>query len=644
MLKKEVMMFTPQFRNDGTPPPCPLPTARPLAPLQKNTCQAPTLPAWRAHYSPEVGGYFRMPQFAKHSVTQSSFKEQLYSTSGNSIYKVQGKQKGLMVANATIRVVAISEIWFSDKEHNDTYTIEVSCTNWGDQKKQLEIPAWDFKKAYETVHRKYPDVFYQLSQYDPAIEGYLTDVYNESKAKMVRHSYSAFSGWSDIRGEIAYRIGKAPEFSTCELPEIASTDATAVFKAGTGFLTVGKEETPMRILWLYAHLGYILFWLKQAASASMFVLYLRGQTGSLKTSVTRELGNVFDTNRDHATIRMTSTSASITKMLATGMDCVKVIDDFSNSSFTDARNSERNAETIIRAVGDDELPSKMDYASNFSRMQHKTVRAAVVLTGEEKLSLGASSLLRVIELPIDEKTFDGAALRRYQENPSILRRYFALFVQYLSQKGPEISASYPSLLSVYRDTYRDLTKDKRYVDDAVLLQISLDIVVDFAMECGIPFKADEIASFRNAIVSAINFNSSQIRAQRPEVLFLKALKSSLNTDTQYMVADCEDDYVGHETDYVGFWESKDGDEPLLYLRAEDAMELVRNYYKKMNDPWYTKSATIKERLLTLGLSKGHLAKKGQGGNQYLVRAKKGARKRMLVLIISAIKQYLKGDN
>lgn len=204
---------------------------------------------------------------------------------------------------------------------------------------------------------------------DVALNGYLTDVYNKSKATMERNYHTAFSGWAEIHRKIDYHIGKDQYFAKCGYPEIAYEDISSVFSHGISFLSVGKQPTQIRVLWLYAHLGYMLYWLRRATNdLSMFVLYLRGQTGSLKTSVTKVLGNVFDQNRNHATTRMTSTVASIREFLSTGRDCVKVIDDFSNSSALDANNAERNAEVIIRAVGDGILPSKMDPASNFSKI------------------------------------------------------------------------------------------------------------------------------------------------------------------------------------------------------------------------------------------------------------------------------------
>ena len=53
-----------------------------------------------------------------------------------------------------------------------------------------------------------------------------------------------------------------------------------------------------------------------------------------------------------------------------------------------------------------------------------------------------------------------------------------------------------------------------------------------------------------------------------------------------------------------------------------------------------KETTIKEQLLHLGLSKGKLKGEGSTGNEYLIRAKKGKRQRMLVLQMKNIHRYM----
>lgn len=369
----------------------------------------------------------------------------------------------------------------------------------------------------------------------------------------------------------------------------------------------------------------------------MFALYLRGKTGSLKTAVASEISNVFDHDRTHATIRMTSTAASISTALAMSRDTCLCIDDFSNSSLPDSRKSESNAELVIRAIGDGILPSKMN-VQDFSKIVRPTVRSAVIMTGEEKLSLGASSLLRVIEIPVDEHTFAGKHLQVFQESPEIMRNYFSLFVQYLSIHGQEITAAYSRLQNIYRQEYARTFKDKRYVDAAVLLRITADAIANFAQFCGTSLSGELLSSLQNAIATGVNYNAQEASTQIPELRFLIALTASIDTSPNSKIALSEDTYVGNEISFVGFWEQG---QDFLWIRWDSAVSLVYSYYQRVGEYWLTKESTVKERLLQQGLSKGKCKAQGAASNEYLVRAKKGQRARMLVLRMDAVQNYMK---
>jgi hypothetical protein len=353
--------------------------------------------------------------------------------------------------------------------------------------------------------------------------------------------------------------------------------------------------------------------------------------------VASEISNVFDHDRSHATIRMTSTVASISTALAMSRDTCLCIDDFSNSSLPDSRKSESNAELVIRAIGDGVLPSKMN-VQDFSKIVRNTVRCAVIMTGEEKLSLGASSLLRVIEVPIDEHTFVGEHLQVFQGSPEIMRKYFALFVQYLSKYGQEVTKAYSQLQNCYRQEYARTFRDKRYVDAAVLLRITADAIANFAQFCGTSLSGELLSSLQNAIATGVNYNAQEASTQIPELRFLIALTASIDTSPNSKIALSEDTYVGNEISFVGFWEQG---QDCLWIRWDSAVSLVYSYYQRVGEYWLTKESTVKERLLQQGLSKGKCKAQGAASNEYLVRAKKGQRARMLVLRMDAVQNYMK---
>lgn len=566
----------------------------------------------------------------------SVFRGTIYEDTTEGLYALGKNDLPELIANATVRILAVKEIWSDEDIPKEVYVLEVQSAKWEAQRKTIEIPAEKYKTAYSILHRKFPDIFFSNAD-QVAVEAYLSDIFTRSQAGMQHIIETEYSGWLDLHGAVSYRIGRNAYYKEMKIPHIMSGTAQCIFQAGQDFLSVGKAQPPIVLLWMYAHLGFLQYWLKRGGQVSMFALYLRGKTGSLKTAVASEISNVFDHDRTHATIRMTSTAASISTALAMSRDTCLCIDDFSNSSLPDSRKSESNAELIIRAIGDGILPSKMN-VQDFSKIVRNTVRCTVIMTGEEKLSLGASSLLRVIEIPVGEHTFAGEHLQVFQESPEIMREYFALFVHYLSVHGQQISRMYSRLQNCYRQEYAHTFKDKRYIDAAVLLRITTDVLANFAQFCGGSLSVEDLTSLQNAIATSINYNAQEASTQAPELRFLTALTTVIDTSPNSKVAVNEELYASNESAYVGFWEQ---DTEFLWLRWDCAVSLVQGYYNRLCEPWMTKESTIKERLLQLGLSCGRLKGQQGSGNEYLVRAKKGRRQRMLVLRMEAVQNYIK---
>jgi hypothetical protein len=629
------------FLEQGVSPAC---TSQPPVELRQDTNLSAQAAAWR--FATTGYAVYHSDSHTWHSVSNgkstktpppfSAFRGAIYEDTPEGLFSLGKNESPELVSNATVHIFAIKEIWSDANTPERIYTLEVRSPKWGDKGEFIDIPAERYKSAYSILRKSFPDLFYSNSD-STAVEAYLTDVFTRSQAGMQHIVETEYSGWFALQGDTSYRIGRNSYYKDMRLPQIPNGTKAAIFQAGQHFLSIASAQPPITLLWMYAHLGFLLYWLKRGGQVSMFALYLRGKTGSLKTAVASEISNVFDHDRSHATIRMTSTAASISTALAMSRDTCLCIDDFSNSSLPDSRKSESNAELVIRAIGDGVLPSKMN-VQDFSKIVRNTVRCAVIMTGEEKLSLGASSLLRVIEVPIDEHTFVGEHLQVFQESPEIMRNYFALFVQYLSIHGQEITAAYSRLQNIYRQEYARTFKDKRYVDAAVLLRITADTISNFAQFCGISLSCELLARLQNSIATGVNYNAQEASTQIPELRFLIALTASIDTSPNSKIALSEDTYVGNEISFVGFWEQG---QDFLWIRWDSAVSLVYSYYQRVGEYWLTKESTVKERLLQQGLSKGKCKAHGAASNEYLVRAKKGQRARMLVLRMDAVQNYMK---
>lgn len=375
------------------------------------------------------------------------------------------------------------------------------------------------------------------------------------------------------------------------------------------------------------------------------LLFLKGRTNSLKTSTASVLANIFSMNANDCGIRLSSTQASLREYVVSLRDNVVLVDDFSNSTGSDNGAMERNAEMLIRAIGDGKFSSSMSMTES-NKIKTRLVRASVILTGEEILNLSQSSLFRILTLEVEQGTFDGTILRTY-EDKRILREYFALFIRFLTEGSYEVLEYCRTKFPQYREDYKARLTVPRFIDFAAIMTLEVDIICDFARWCGISSE-QFIFEYRervlNSLLSILSEHQEQSQQQDGVKRFLQALFQVLNGGKWLQIA--EDEKIFSETPniFIGFREDSSR---TLWLMFEDVYALVNEHYRRQNESCLVKGSTIKEELLRRKISVGKLKSEGADKNEFLKRAKKAkignSRPRMLVLKLDAVEKILNDD-
>ena len=302
---------------------------------------------------------------------------------------------------------------------------------------------------------------------------------------------------------------------------------------------------------------------------------------------------------------------------------------------------ERNAEMIIRAVGDGKFSSVMSMAET-KKINTRLVRAAVVLTGEEMLNLSQSSMFRILTLEVEQGTFDGNVLRFY-EDKKILREYFALFVRFLSEVNLHVVEYCQTTFPQYRDYYKSKLTIPRFIDFAAIMTLQADIIDYFAQWCGLSeqFAVEYRERSISCLMSILAEHQANSQQQDGVKRFLQALFQIFHGGKWSQIANDEKVFAETPSIFIGFREDSSG---TLWLLFEEAYSLVAEHYRKLNEPWTIKGATIKEELLRRKISVGKLKSEGAEKNEFLKRAKKvtigNSRPRMLVLKLEAVDQVL----
>ena len=473
------------------------------------------------------------------------------------------------------------------------------------------------------------------------MEEYLSAVnqlaFIENESILRRKITAAAIGWSQMDGEVRYYLGDEAFYTDYVLPTVNLENRLEIFRKGFEFREIGHGDEIAKVLWSFAHAPYVLKSFQEANAPITSVLFLKGRTNLLKTATASVLANVFKLDQNNVAIRLSSTQASLQHQISALRDNLILIDDFSNTVGSDNLKMTRNAEFLIRAIGDGRFNSKMNVA-DLSKLANDSIRVAVVLTGEEGLDLDTSSMYRIVILPVYENTFDGAVLAKFQRAPEILRYYFALFIRFLEEQPANFITDLNHRFVSYRQRYANELKVPRFVDFALTMNLLAEVVSNFGKWCGYgeDFTAKYLGSAVIAVLRVLEAHQ-QVSAEADFVRrFVFALNQTLGMSVGTHVADNEDIYVSDEQSYIGFREEA---AQTLWLRFDEAFALVKKFYFRFGQSWLVKEQTLKEELLRRGVSEGTLMPKGSVGNEYLKRAKKGSRRRMLVLRLMALKDF-----
>ena len=564
------------------------------------------------------------------------------------IYELRSGERRSRITNATVRIDSIREVYVDDKTKETWLVCAVTCNEaWGDEEKLIEVPSHQYKTIFKRIREEFRDIQLSAQNID-ALDEYLSKV-NQRDAKddgidLPHEVRSLYTGWLTVYGRARYYLGEGDFYQSHVIPEVSDERRAEVFSAGFGFRDVGHGNSVIETLFLFTHTAYTNYFLEKAGCPMRSLLFLKGRTNSLKTSTVSAIANVFSTSTNDCGIRLSSTQASLREYIVSLRDNVVLVDDFSNSTGGDNATMERNAEMIIRAIGDGKFSSAMS-RSESKKINTRLVRAAVVLTGEEILNLSQSSMFRILTLEVEQGTFDGNVLRTYADK-RMLREYFSLFIKFLSECNSQVIEYCRTTFQKYRGYYKQQLSVPRFIDFASIMTLEADIIGYFAQWCGASeqFVAEYRERAINSLLSILVEHQEQSQQQDVVKRFLQALFQSLNGGKWSQIADEEKIFTETPSMFIGFREDSS---QTLWLMFEDAYNLVAEHYRKLNESWTVKGATIKEELLRRKISVGKLKSDGAEKNEFLKRAKKAqignSRPRMLVLNLNAVEQVLNSD-
>lgn len=508
------------------------------------------------------------------------------------------------------------------------------------------VPLNEYKDLPKRIRKECPEIYINF-KYISILEKYLTDIFNKVKDRIESEYVDINRGWHESNGVTKFDDSVNGIEYLRQLGIIYDGNNTApivrvddkidkrweYFNDGKRFINVGKKGKEITAIYLFGFLGFAKYWIEKAMIQCHFVLYVCGMTNSLKTSVVQCVTNVFEQDVRKKNLRFTGTRASILDYISTHQDDTILVDDFSNTEVTSKKNSREMIETILRVAGDDMIPTKM---GSSGEIHYRNFRCAIVMTGETEADLSKSSQLRMMKVNVDRNTFDGYELRRFQENPQIMRVHLAQFILFLEEYGNAMIPKMKERIQSMRETFRN-EFEPRFVDTIVVYKLLIMLWGEFGRWAGYDSAMlyEESERFEEHILDIMRQNESYCKFLNPGIQFIYAMEKIIVSDAKAMIACSEEVFNLDDKAYVGFYEQG---EEVMWLKFDNMYKMVRAYWQGLGIDFISTTKQVKESLCQCGLIR--TTQNSRGGIDYTIKAKKGRRQRMVVFYVKKYKKIL----
>lgn len=526
---------------------------------------------------------------------------------------VQGKLKRICNFYIIIREIIVHKGYYGSERNFISFDI---ITQNG-KLNEAKMPLAEYKRMLNKLTNDHPQLFVNPEFYNAAnyfIE-YSSMIYAEALENIEKKVVYDFHGWANVNGKMVYLSKALPYCSgECYVPEPCQEKASQIYLNGLSFISVGKQvllddgtlntvATLKQILpiFLYAHAGYTARVFKEAGADLQFVLAIIGKTGSFKTSISKTIFEVFNTK---PMLNFQSTPRAIELYRDSCRDMTMILDDIFSCKDQDSMDK---FEKILRCFGDGIAKAKSDMTAN--KIEQFDVRGGCVITAENGLARQQSSNLRFLTIHVDNQSFSGEELKKWQVDelaskrngtPSKLQEYFSLYIHYLASNfnavvdtminfnPPPLKLEFPRLQS----NYKCMAALARLVIDCGIASSALSTR-----------EAEQIYEHWITVIQEIILeNQRESKVSAPYKLFVYAINQALGTGMLTLATNKSQYASDNSNTYWGYTDLNAGH---YVLNPDKCYAFVENFYQKKGGSFQASDTTVYRELFENEISLGY---------------------------------------
>jgi hypothetical protein len=423
--------------------------------------------------------------------------------------------------------------------------------------------------------------------------GYVRDYIQSQAEDIPQWTIYTHTGFRIIDGELCYLYqggALGADGVACEL-DAGLNKYTFIDKAGiTQQQAIGEVLELLKIapdnisipLLAFNYLAPLNYFLTLAGITPSFALYLKGSTGTFKTTTAMLWLSLFRKYgvADPTPANFSSTPNAIEKLSFTLKDTVLLCDDYHPTTAQEKRKMDELAQRLSRGAGDHSSRGRMN--SDTSLKASYVPRGLTILTGEDVPNIQQSGLARFFLVNFDKGDINKALLTERQANADKLNACMSYFIEYLISINDILPDMLKSLFLEFRSQVNIDGAHSRVAQTVSWLQLSIVLFTEFAHDAGIITEGD-VKAFRDrswdVFINAVAEQSKALQEAQPVRMFLTVLSELLDTKKKYVerIGGSADTYA-NTANMLGY-----EDDDNLYLFPETAMNAIIEFFRNRDD-------------------------------------------------------------
>jgi hypothetical protein len=401
-------------------------------------------------------------------------------------------------------------------------------------------------------------------------------------------------GNADVRVELPHNL------ANYRLPHDQRVTALDAMRESIKLLDIAPTRVSAP-LWAAMYLGPI-----SEIITPSFLLWVEGQSGSLKSSLSAVMLNHFGEQFNEYALPADwlGTANSLEKLSFHAKDTPFFIDDFRPAtSRAENKTMQDGAARIIRAAGNRQGRSRLDSDSQFKRTY---APRGVVISTAERGALGLSVNSRLLTVDIEPGDVDPAKLAIAQAQRHVYGYAMVGFIRYLAEHWDAVTTRLKENVAETRTAYSVSGQHKRLPNAIATLFAAFDLAMDYAQQIGAITKEEaeqRTTACFTALQEIAETQSAIVEAQDPTLRFVTAIVTLLAQGKVFIPGkDGAVDIGGELGERLGWWDGEN-----IYLLPA-AYNVVCRYVAQEGETFPLDSATLAKELDR----RGYLAERGKG--------------------------------